>query len=326
MCESSRRMGRRGVERNRQAEKAGGRPAAGDGPGPLCRRLHPRRDGICRSRPEPSRPCPHRRNRCLQRRGPAGRARRADRRGRGCGRDGADSAQPGLAGRTRCRAAPAGRLRGCADPEPAPAGRYRALLRRGGGAGRGRDRGARGRRGGAGRGGLRAPAGRDGCAGGHGRGRAATLARLPGKPGAHLRGRRPRGGGGGLCGCGPCRNARKPYPPRQRRAHGAARRGRRIRRRNRPLHPAVSLRARRRADARAACGHARRAAGELPGRLRRHGRQFRHQERLLAGIRAHALGGAADRAAGEVDGGPARMLPDRLPGPRPPVRGGAGAG
>ena len=61
--------------------------------------------------------------------------------------------------------------------------------------------------------------------------------RLPGKPGAHLRGRRPRGGGCGLCGRGPCRNARKPYPPRQRRSDGAARRGRRIRRRNRPLHP-----------------------------------------------------------------------------------------
>ena len=265
------------------------------------------------------------RDRRFARPGPARRARRADGRRRGRRRDGADPAQSGLAGRARCRTAPAGRLRGCACAEPAPAGRYRALLRRGGGSGRGRNRGPGGRRGGAGSGGLRAPAGRDGCAGGHGRRRAAALARLREQSGARLRGRRPRGGGGGLRGRGPCRDARKPCPPRQRRAHGAAQRRRRIRRPHGVLHPARRLRARRRADARAAGGGARRAAGEVPGRIRRHGRQFRHEKRLLARIRAHSLGGEAHRAAGKVDGGPPRMLPERLSGPRPPFRGGAGA-
>ena len=98
-----------------------------------------------------------------------------------------------------------------------------------------------------------------------------------------------------------------------------------LRSRHRAHHPAHRQRPRGRQAANRSRADAGRAARAGAGDLRRHGRQFRHPQLLLPGIRAGFLGRAPPRPAGEMDLRAERILPHRLPGPRPRRAGGAGA-
>ena len=114
-------------------------------------------------------------------------------------------------------------------------------------------------------------------------------------------------------------------PARHRRADGAARRGGGVGRPEPALHRA-RRRGRARPDAhgrgrRARCGRERGA-----GHRGRRGRQLRHAQQLLPGVRAGRVGGSAPRPAREVDGRPQRGVSRRLPGPGPRRAGRAGAG
>ena len=73
-------------------------------------------------------------------------------------------------------------------------------------------------------------------------------------------------------------------------------------------------------------GRRARRAGERRARGRaRRGRQLRHAQQLLSGVRARGLGGTKRGPAGEVDGRAAGGVPGRLPGARSRVARRAGA-
>ena len=113
------------------------------------------------------------------------------------------------------------------------------------------------------------------------------------------------------------RAARHLGAARHRRADGAARGGRRLRRGDAAATRSTPAPA-------AWCGHKSELAEilgvpETAVRVvaQRRRRQFRHAEQLLPGVRAGRLGGAAPRPAGEVDVRAPRGVSHRLPGPRP---------
>ena len=130
---------------------------------------------------------------------------------------------------------------------------------------------------------------------------------------------------GGVRQRGPRGEARNAGAARDRRADGAAGGGRHLRSRERPHHP---LRRRRLAgapEARSRRRAQRAARARARGDARRR-RQLWNARRLLSRIRAGRLGGAADRATGQMDLRAPRVVPHRLPGARSRARGRAGPG
>ena len=112
--------------------------------------------------------------------------------------------------------------------------------------------------------------------------------------------------------------------PRDRRADGAARRGRRLRRGDGryTLHAGSGGVVRQRGDLAGALGV---PETEVRVIARDVGGNYGTRNSLLSGVRAGRVGGEAPGPAGQVDVRPARGVPDRLPRPRPRVAGGAGA-
>ena len=111
---------------------------------------------------------------------------------------------------------------------------------------------------------------------------------------------------------------------RHRRADGAARRARRLRSADRPLHGLCRQRRRGAAEERSR-HHARRAAGKSPRADAGRRRQFRHPRHDLCRVRAGGMGGEKARPAGEMDHRAPRVVPERLPGARSRRRSRAGA-
>ena len=109
-----------------------------------------------------------------------------------------------------------------------------------------------------------------------------------------------------------------------RRADGAARGARRLRRRERPLHRLCRQWRRGAAEERSR-HHARRAAGKSPRADAGRRRQFRHPRHDLCRIRGGGVGGEKARPAGEMDHRAPRVVPERLSGARSCRRSRAGA-
>ena len=111
------------------------------------------------------------------------------------------------------------------------------------------------------------------------------------------------------------RSPGNPDPAGDRRTDGTARRRRRVRSRDRPLHPPRRRRRGGPAEARAR-RDTRGGGGPGAGGGRRCRRQLRHPERVLSRIRPRGLGREAPRPSRQVDGGSRRVVRQRLPGPR----------
>ena len=136
--------------------------------------------------------------------------------------------------------------------------------------------------------------------------------------------RRCRGGGRRVRSCRPRGPARYVGAAGHRRAHGAARRGRRLGPGERPVHRPRGRRGPGPDTDRG--GRRARRTGERGARDgARGGRELRHAQQLLSGVRPGRLGRAAPRPAREVDGRTARGVPGRLRGPRSRGPGRAGA-
>ena len=161
----------------------------------------------------------------------------------------------------------------------------------------------------------RLPAVIEATAAGRSKQRAAALRRLA-EHHDRRRSRRRSGDRRGLCARRPCHAARHLGQSRHRRADGAARRRRHLRRGERPLHALRRL-GRHRAPEEGDCRQSSACrSNSVRVVAQRDRRQFRHAQQLLSRIRDGGLGLAARRPAGEMDRRTPRGVRHRLYGPR----------
>ena len=184
------------------------------------------------------------------------------------------------------------KARSCAGP--------RAVRRRPGRLCRGGDRGLRHGRGRAHRGRLRALVRGFRDRSGAGRRRAGGLALLPGQCRFRARRRRRQGGRRGVRGSRACRPRALRDQPDYRGDDGAARLRRVLRPAGRPLHPLLRGPERAHPAPPARTDGVRRAGTPRPGGVRRYRRQLRDARSELSRADPRPLGGAQDRAGGQM--------------------------